>query len=119
MIPGSNLLAMALRVITPTTVTYYKWLSRTGNAKGMLVNNYDQGRPIRGSFQPVPQTLYQQLELDFSKKYYMLYTVEPILEVDRDTSSDQIGFNGQRFQVVSNNDWHAIDGWNGVMTVLI
>jgi E217 collar protein gp28 len=117
MIPGSNLLKMALRAIAPTTVTYYQWITREANAIGLLVNDFDEGTCISGSLQPVPRSLYQQLNLDFEKNYYMFYSVTPFQTIERDTSSDQIGFGDKRFQVVSSADWHAIDGWNGIMMV--
>jgi hypothetical protein len=117
MIPGSNILAMALTAIAPTTVKYHKWLSRTPNEVGFLVNEYDTPYCISGSFQPVPSSMYQTLNLDFNKKYFMLYTTTEIEDLARDTSSDQIEFNGKRYQVESRTEWSAIDGWNAILMV--
>jgi hypothetical protein len=119
MIPGSNILAMALTAIAPSTVQYYKWLSRETNAIGLLVDDYDEPYCISGSLQPVPTSMYQTLNLDFNKKYFMLYTTTDIEDLARDTSSDQIGFNGKRYQVTSRSEWNTIDGWNGIMMVQI
>jgi hypothetical protein len=119
MIPGSNILAQALSVITPTTVTYYKALERTVNEVGIYVTQYDEGACISGSLQPVPMALYQQLNLDFMKRYYKFYTSTVFEDVTRDKSGDQLEFDGNRYQVVDLDDWNKIDGWNGVLVVLI
>lgn len=119
MIPGSNILAQALSVITPTTVMYHKALSRDTNAVGQYVTKYDEGACISGSLQPVPQVLYAQLNLDFSKQYYMFYSTTQIHDVDRDKSPDKIVYMGAEYITVSRSDWSSIDGWNGVMFVKV
>ena len=47
----------------------------------------------------------------------MIYTDNPLLVVERDESGDQIEFEGARYQLLSNNDWKSIDGWEGVLAV--
>lgn len=119
MIPGSNILALALSVIAPTTVTYHKALSRTTNAVGQYVTQYDEGVCVDGSLQPVPQSMYAQLELDFSKQYYTFYSTTPISDVERDATPDKIVYMGAEYVTVSRSDWSSIDGWNGVMFVKV
>jgi hypothetical protein len=119
MIPGSNLLNMAFRVIAQQTVSYYRATGRTVNSQGIYVTQYAESEPVGGSFQPVPTNLYQIYGLDLTRVYYTLYTAQNILSVNRDVSGDQIVFNGQRFQCEANNDWFALDGWKGVLCVLI
>lgn len=113
MIPGQNLLNMAFRVIASTPVIYYHFLGRTQNSVGQDVSQYATGRAIYGSFQPVPRALYMQYGLDLQKEYWMFYTSNNVYDVARGIAGDQIGFNGQRFQLESNNDWYDIDGWKG------
>lgn len=112
-IPGSNILNMAFNLIARTPVTYYKYNSRTLNAVGQDVTVYDAPVQIAGSWQAVPRKLYSELNLDFQKSYFIFYIPSGILEVDRDVSGDQIGFNGRRYQVQSTTDWLNIDGWRG------
>jgi hypothetical protein len=117
--PGSNLLKQALTVIVPQTVAYYKALTRTLNSVGQWVTPYDEPVNIRGSFQAVPRNLYEAYGLDFQKNYYTFYTLNDIIDLQRDVSNDQIVFNNQRFQCESNNDWFAVDKWKGVLCCLI
>lgn len=119
MIPGSNLLNRALKLIAKQTVTYYKALDRELNDIGQDVTEYDDSISIVGSLQPVPRALYDQLGLDLQKSYYTFYTSNNVLDVARNISGDQFVFNNQRYQVESNNDWYAQDGWKGVLCVLI
>jgi|SRR5690242_10757908 len=119
MIPGSNLLNIALRVIARQTVIYYKDRSRSQNSVGQDVTSYAGGVPIVGSFQPVPRQLYEKYGLDLQKDYYTFYTSNNVLDVSRNVSGDQIGFKGERFQCESSNDWFPMDGWVGVLCVKI
>lgn len=119
MIPGSNILEMALSVISAQTVTYYPFLSRTLNANALQVATYDTPIMIEGSMQPVPRQLYAEYGLDFEKSYYVFYTSTNVLPVTRDVSGDQIVFNNQRFQCESTTDWFVLDGWVGVLCIKI
>lgn len=119
MIPGSNLLNIALTAIARQTIAYYQAIGRALNNVGQDVTTYALPVNIVGSFQPVPRTLYQQYGLDLQKSYYTFYTSNNLIDVARNVSGDQIIFNNQRFQCESNNDWYAIDGWKGVLCVLV
>jgi hypothetical protein len=119
MIPGSNLLNVALTLIARQTITYYAATGRTLNAVGQYVTTYASSTTIVGSFQPVPRKLYQIYGLDFQKSYFIFYTSNDLIDVQRNVSTDQIGFNSQLYQCISNNDWFAIDGWSGILCVLI
>ena len=118
-VPGVDLLRIASRVIAHQTIIYYRANGRTLNAIGQDVTAFLPGEPIIGSFQPVPRSLYYQYGLDLQKSYYTFYSNHNILDIARDITADQIAFNGQRFAVESANDWRAIDGWKGVLCVMI
>lgn len=117
MIPGSNLLNRALRLIMRQTVVYYQFVSRAPDDVGQDVTTYASPVNITGSFQPVPRTLYDAYGLDLQKSYYTFYTSNNLLDIERDVSGDQLVFNNRRFQCESDNDWFAVDGWKGVLCV--
>lgn len=119
MIPGANILNMALTIIAKQTVIYYKYLSRSVNAVGQNVTLYDLPMNVVGSWQPVPRNLYMVYGLDLQKEYFTFYTSNDLLDIQRDVSGDQLVFGGQRYQVESNNDWYQLDGWKGVLCVRI
>lgn len=119
MIPGSNLLNMALTVIAKQSITYFKALGRSLNNIGQDVTIYDLPTIILGSFQPVPRKLYETYGLDLQKSYFTFYTSNNIIDVGRDVSGDQIVFQNLRYQCESSNDWFGEDGWVGVLCVLI
>lgn len=118
-VPGSNLLKMALTVIARQFVIYYMDTGRTANTVGQYVTTYAPPRVVSGSFQPVPRQLYEQFGLDLQKNYFTFYAPNPLMDITRNVSGDQIAFNGVRFQVESKNDWFAMDGWVGVLCVYI
>ena len=82
-----------------------------------LVTTYAVGVPLTDSIQAVPRTLYVALGLDLDRYYITIYTDNPLLVVERDESGDQIEFEGDRYQLLSNTDWSPIDGWQGVLAV--
>lgn len=99
MIPGANILNMALTIIAKQTVIYYKYLSRSVNAVGQNVTLYDLPMNVVGSWQPVPRNLYMVYGLDLQKEYFTFYTSNDLLDIQRDVSGDQLVFGGQRYQV--------------------
>jgi hypothetical protein len=119
MIPGANILKMALSMIRKQRLTYYKNTGRATNSIGMLVPTYAPPVVVEGSFQPVPRNLYAENGLDFQKDYYTFYAPVDIFDLQRDVSGDQLIFNNTQYQCESNNDWFAIDGWKGVLCVRI
>ncbi len=119
MIPGSNILNMALTVIAKQTVIYYHALGRPVNENRQYVTQYGVGKPLSGSFQPIPRRLYEVYGLDLQNDYFTFYTSYNVLDVSRDVSGDQIAFGGQRYQCESNTDWFLDDGWKGILCVHI
>ena len=118
-VPGSNLLSMALNVLGRQTVTYYIDDGRTTNEIGLDVTDFDNGISVSGSFQPVPRNKYEMYGLDFQKAYFTFYASIDAIDLARDVSGDQLVFNKRRFQVVSKTDWFMIDGWDGILCVEI
>jgi hypothetical protein len=117
MIPGSNLLNMALSVIAKQSVQYFKFAGRTTNAIGNFGNTYDAPTTLQGSWQFVPRALYQQYGLDLQKSYATFYVSANVVDIAREVAGDQLTFNGRRYQVESTNSWFAQDGWVGVLCV--
>lgn len=119
MIPGQNILNMALTVIAQQTVIYYHDLGRSLNNVGQYKTQYATGITMVGSFQPVPRKLYQAYDLDLQRSYFTFHTSHNLLDVNRDVSGDQIAFNGKRFQCESNDEWFSLDGWKEILCVHI
>lgn len=117
MIPGSNLLGRALKVIAKQTLSYYKFAGRTLNDVGQDITAYDAPVDIKGSFQAVNQSLYEMNGLDLQKSYFIFYVEQGLMDIERDTSGDQLEFFGRRYQVQSNAEWIDIDGWIGLLCV--
>lgn len=116
-IPGSNILNMALSVIAKTTVQYYEAVARPLNNIGQNFTQYAPAVNIIGSFQPVPRALYMTLGLDFQKTYFRLFTSNNVVDIGRDVSSDQISFQGRRYQCESSTPWFGLDGWVEVLCI--
>lgn len=119
MVPGSNLLNAAFRLIATQKITYYQMTDRALNNVGQYVTFYAPGVIILGSFQPVPRKLYELYGLDFQKSYYTFYTSANLLDVQRDISGDQIYFQNHRYQCESANEWFGEDGWVGMLVIMI
>lgn len=118
-IPGMNILNKAMTVIAKQEVLYTKFLERNLNDEGVWMPTYLPPVPMRGSFQPVPQRLYQQYGLDLQKNYATFYVSANMGGLSRDVSCDQISYNDKVYAVESPNDWFAQDGWVGVLCVQV
>lgn len=118
-IPGANVLKMAFRVIAKTPILYYKSIGRSLDSVGQWVSQFGPSTTIYGSFQPVPRQKYVHLGLDLQKSYYYLFVPRNLIDLTRDISADQLGFQGQRYQVQSNTEWYGIDGWLQILCVEI
>jgi hypothetical protein len=119
MIPGSNILNMALRVISKQCFDYYKFMSRTKQPNGQFLATYYAPQNLSGSVQPVPRELFEEMGLDLQRTYMNFFVSQDIIDVKRDVSGDQFFFAGRTFQCLSITPWIAIDGWNQVLAVVI
>ncbi len=117
MIPGMNLYQTATKLIGKSSYIYFEESSRAMDDRGIWVSSYEDGVALTDSIQAVSRNLYEKLGLDLSKYYVMVYTDNPLLVVERGTSGDQIEFNGDRYQLLSETDWSPQDGWRGVLAV--
>ena len=116
----NNLLNTALRVIPKQSIDYYRFLSRTTNEVGRDVSIYADPLKVIGSLQAVSWDRLQFLGLDSEKEYVAFYTASDLLNIERDTSGDQLAYQGKRYQIIGKpNDWVRQDGWNGVLCVRI
>lgn len=114
-----NLLTLAMGVTGSQTVQWQRFKSRTTNAAGHKVPVYYDAASLRGSVQPVPQSRYQALGLDFAKEYVTLYTLAGVVGVERDGAGDRIVWNGKTYNAESDTDWTAQAGWRAVLCVRI
>ncbi len=116
-IPGFNLYAMATRLIGKEEYTHFAEAARTTDDRGIQTTTFAAGVTLFDSIQPVPRTLYESLGLDLSRYYVMIYTDNPLLVVERGTGGDQIEYQSERYQLLSNTDWRPQDGWRGVLAI--
>lgn len=117
MIPGSDLLSLALGVIDSQEVRYYKYLGKGTAATGRDVPTYAEGVDIEdGSVQAVPRKNYTFSGLDFNKTYVNWFVPAEVLgiqvqDIERDVAPDRIDWDGLKYQVISLTPWNGQDGW--------
>lgn len=116
-VPGSNLLAMAFGIIGMQAVEWSVFQGLVTNSAGIEVPTWAAPVTIGGSIQPVPKDLIQQLGLDWTKNYVNFYASAAMEDVTRDKTGDRLAYAGKTYQILSNNDWFAQDGWKGVLAV--
>lgn len=120
-VPGSNLLAMALTVIGSTPVTYYRYLGETTGPTGLDTVTFADGVVVSvGSVQAVDRSRYQEFGLDWMKSYIVWYVPEldaSAIARNPDNSGDVIEVNGRRYPLIGGTDWFRIDGWLSMIGV--
>ena len=116
-VPGSNLLDQALTIICRNEFRYFKYKGKTINRYGVDIIEYNTPVTLTGSVQAVGNDVYHDRGLDFQRNYIEVWTENNVDDLFRSTSSDQIEFNGSRYQIVYENDWFPIDGWDSFLAV--
>ncbi len=118
MIPGGNLLKLALSIQAKHTVTYFRLTGSTQDAAGYDIDAFAQGVDIStGQVQSVPLNKFELLGLDLAKEYISWFVPDlDVRAVRRDDNGDELNYNGRRYKVVNTNcDWLAQDGWRNVI----
>jgi len=117
MIPGSDILEMALSVLGTQSVLWHKFISRETNDIGLDEAVYAIPRRVDGSWQPVPRRAYQQYGLDFNRNYATFYVSRNLQDITRDSAGDKLEFNNREWECLGATDWFAIDGWTAILCV--
>lgn len=117
MIPGANLLGMALQLVTPQTLQHRAFISRSDNSAGDTEAIFAAPVPIQGSMQPVNRALYQMLGLNFAKNYSTLYVFGDVIPTARDRDGDIILFDGLTWQCESDRNWRGVGEYRKILCV--
>lgn len=117
MIPGSNLLAAASRVIRFQPLPYRTAAGRTVNALRQYVSAWNPATEIRASVQMVSRRHYTQLGLDFQQNYIKVFASVDLLDLKRNSTGDQFLWGGRTYQIESNNTWFLQDGWASCIAI--
>ncbi len=120
MIPGSNLLNIALGAVGSQPVTYEKYLGTATNAAGFSVQSYEPAVAVlRCSLQPVPRARYEILGLEMTQQWYTWFVPTKVLGLGRDCAGDYIDWQGKRMRLSTTTDWAGADGWTAVLCVVV
>jgi hypothetical protein len=118
-VPGAGLLGEAFALIGTQPIQYAQATNRILNAVGQWVTTYAPPITLQVSVQAVNRNKYAEQGLDLAKTYINVYARADVLSVDRDLSGDQIFWKGVKYQVPSNKDWFAQDGWVQITAVKV
>lgn len=117
MIPGSNLLLQAGRLIRFSPIDYYAFDSRSINAARQWVATFTRIPDVYASVQAVQRNSYVQYGLDLQKNYVKVYAARNIIDLARDSSGDRFIYDGRLFQLESQYTWFKEDGWDKCIAV--
>lgn len=118
-VPGSNLLNIAMGVITPQWVLWSQDQGRVTNAVGKLVTQYGFPVAVRGSFQPMSRSQIQRDGFDLSSTYATFYASEPLRPVERGITGDRFAYGGSLWDAVEGQDWFNQDGWRAPVLIRV
>lgn len=117
LVPGSNLLQLALGVIGQQAVEWRRYAGQETLANGAVRTRWGNPTTIYGSLQPADSRLLQQLGLDWTKNYVVFRGSAAFTDVDRDQTGDKLSYGGKTYQIVGKTDWYLQDGWQAVVAV--
>ena len=119
LVPGANLLSLAMGPIARQALQHQAFVSRAVNAAGDYVSTFATAVTITGSFQAVDRKTAQLLGLNVQKQYSNLYTQANVRTVDRDREGDLVIFGGLVWSCESDQDWRGVDGWRKILCVKV
>jgi hypothetical protein len=119
LVPGSNLLGIALRAITPTGGAQVKrFVGESTNDFGSVIKTYTDPEPMLGcSVQPVTSATIQQLGLSLTKAYVNIWTQSNVQAGYDGKEGDIILWDGSEWEVLSPTNWQVQDGWKQIIAV--
>lgn len=112
-----NLFNLATAVIPPETIEYIQFLGNEVNEIGLSVPNYAEPVSIKASVQPLGDTAYKELGLDFQKEYYTVYSNQKMSGLNENPHPDKLIFHGKSFVVQKTTYWNVYNGWGSVLAV--
>lgn len=119
MVPGSNLLQLALGVIQPSTgVVLEVYLGERENNFGKTVVTYEP--PIPWPFVSVQPVTKEQIQLNglaVNKDYITIWATADINGAYRGKQNDKVTWNGHSWAIMPEQDWFKQDGWVQVLAV--
>ena len=118
LVPGGNLLSVALGALRGQIVGYQAWTGRTKDAAGVFTDTFAARVEIGASIQPLSKDRIQLLGLDTSKSYVTVYALGRQFTVNRDRGSDRFDYGGRVYATVDKPaGWSGQDGWNALICV--
>lgn len=112
MIPGINLLNVAMGMLGSQSVEYAQYMGTTTLENGVKIESYADPITIDDcSVQPIPKSNYRENGLNFSREYVTWWVSRDVLGLDRDFGGDKITWNGKTWIVDSDVSWFEQDGW--------
>lgn len=113
-----NLLRSALNIIPKQKVVYRKFISRTANSLGNMVNTYGNEITTTGSIQPAGAGLLYKLGIADTGDVYVVYLHGNVVGISQMGSNDQIiDSAGNKYNVIRTDDWYDYPSqdWNKVI----
>ncbi|WP_058913336.1 phage collar protein [Entomohabitans teleogrylli] len=114
MIPGINLLNVALGVIGSQPVEYYRDTGVSVTLEnGVVRRKYAAGVTIpKCSVQAVSRDSADRRGLDVNADYVEWFVPRDIVGLGRDKSGDEIEWDGRRWKIIGHyENWAGQDGW--------
>ncbi|MFV7791250.1 phage collar protein [Aliarcobacter lanthieri] len=113
----NNLLNIALSVLPKTKARWYQFDRLDADDRGREIAVYKEPIEIIGSFQAMDIKTIQEMGLDTNKDYKVFYTSNNIKQVQRATSPDYLENLEDKYDILDNNNWFKINGWNGFLCI--
>lgn len=112
-----NVLATALNIIPVQTITYKKWIGKTTNSLGIMVNNYDAPVNVAGNIQPADADTVYKLGIANTGDIFMCWLRGNALSIAELQSNDIIiGSDGSVFNIFKSDKWscYPAQDWNRI-----
>lgn len=113
-----NVLKSALNIIPKQTIYYRKFISRTPNEIGNMVNTYGDKISVIGSIQHAERSLLYKMGIANTEDVYVCYIHVNALGVAEIASNDQIiDKKGEVYNVIDSDVWYdyPVQDWNKVL----
>lgn len=115
LINATNILKLAMSVIPPRDIEWLQFDKITTNEFGLDVPTYKAPQIIKASVQAVPNSMYQELGIDFTKNLLSVHANADIQDTSTQKVADRLLIDGKYYNVVQKVDWFHFNGWVDVI----
>ncbi|MCP4278024.1 MAG: hypothetical protein GY886_08490 [Gammaproteobacteria bacterium] len=114
---GFNINATVQNALPPVTCLFYEYTGGETKPNGLVSQGFADPFEFQANVHAVDRSVYGVLGLQADKDYIEVFCNTQLKDSGRGRASDQIAYNGRRYNINQETDWYKMDGWNSAIFI--